>query len=327
MCILMFAGIGNAFASDSTVMADTAAVMAGVSQEADASKVKSVEELEQANKKLQRRSHMNFIASMLLVALIMMFFVWDIKLQNRKHLLELERKNNALQHAHDMAVAARNEAEAASLVKSQFMQQMTHEIRTPLNVISGFTQLLTTPGMTFEQEELDEMHNAILSSTDHLTTMLSDIIIIADAESKTIAKDDIRTMTLEEFSHLLTDVADMKASADETITTEVNQLAKAVQNVINNANKFGKVAYVEMATGRNGEVTITVSDEGPGIDKADEDKIFKRFYKKDSFVPGVGLGLNVSRALVKQLGGKLSLDSSYTRGARFVFQIPKYKIQ
>ena len=67
---------------------------------------------------------------------------------------------------------------------------------------------------------------------------------------------------------------------------------------------------------------VSISDTGKGISKEKQDKIFEGFYKEDSFQQGIGLGLTVSKKIAHKLGGDLTLDTSYTGGARFVLSLP-----
>lgn len=285
----------------------------------------TVEELQQQLQYQQSRGHMSLLASLMLVALIVMFFVWNIKKKNQKHLITLERKNIALQREHDVAVEARNAAEAASQMKSRFIQQMSHEIRTPLNAISGFTQVLTMQDGAVDQEEKELMQKSIVENTHLLTTMLNDIILLADTDSEVLKNDAVSTIKLQDLASRLMNVAHFDIKQGDTITTDIDKLVIALENVINNAVKFGKEANVVMSSD-NDVVTISITDKGPGIEAGDAERIFERFYKKDSFVPGVGLGLCVARSIARFLGGDVKLDTTYNGGgARFVFNIPNYR--
>lgn len=282
----------------------------------------SVEQLQQQLKYQQSRSHMSLLSSLMLVALIVMFFVWNIRKRNQRHLINLERKNIALQREHDIAVKARNEAEAASQMKSRFIQQISHEIRTPLNAISGFTQILTMPDNGLEEAEMDSMRQSVVDNTNHLTTMLNDILLLADTDSRALTDDKVVTINLKDLASHLVEVTYLDVKEDDKITTDVSMLVIALQNVINNAVKFGKEAAVKM-TSEGDSVMIAVTDKGPGVDAEDAERIFERFFKKDSFIPGVGLGLSVARSIAEFLGGTLCLDTSYQgTGARFIFNIP-----
>lgn len=285
----------------------------------------TVEELQQQLLHQQSRSHMSLLSSLMLVALVVMFFVWNIKRKNQIHLITLERKNIALQREHDIAVEARHATEAALQVKTQFIQQMSHEIRTPLNAISGFTQVLTMEDNGLSPEEMDQIKQLVEENTQYLTTMLNDFIQIADAESAVINNENISTVSLTGLVAGLSEVTNCDVQEGATITTDINMLTIALQKVIDNAVKFGQEASLTMAVD-NDILTVTVTDKGQGIDAEDAERIFERFYKKDSFIPGVGLGLNVARSLARSLGGDVGLDTTYKGGgARFVFHIPNYR--
>lgn len=290
-------------------------------------------ELIRENDALRNRNHIVFIASMLLMALIMMIFVWNVRSNSRRHLLALERKNHALQIEHDKAVRARQEAEEASQMKTRFIQQITHEIRTPLNAINGFTTLLCEPGIEFEAQERAEMGGMITENTLALTSMLDSVIHLADFDSSRLMVYP-KSMSISEFLGKLKGVSlisthvvqasgnEIVAKGTETFTTDGNLLAQALQSVIDNALKFGQKAKLDLKL-REGEMQISVTDEGPGVPAEYAERIFERFFKVDSFVPGMGIGLCVSRCMLEKLSGSICLDTTYKgEGARFVINCP-----
>lgn len=296
--------------------------------------VDNLEDLRHENDLLHSRSSVNLLASLMLMALVMMLFVWNIKKTNRRYMVQLQRKNNALQIEHDQAVKARKVAEEASQMKTRFLQQITHEIRTPLNAISGFSQLLSDPNMNFSKEEKKQMCDMVMQSTTHLTNMLDDIILLAETDSKsyvTFTHDSVTMKgfvdSLENINHLSmrvkgNDGNENVSDGEATFATDTAHLRLAIQNIVSNAVKFGKESTVDMLLTDN-LLKITVTDDGPGILKEDRAKLFQRFYKKDSFIPGVGLGLCVSRSILNSLGGNVYLDETYDdKGARFIIECP-----
>lgn len=307
--------------SEDTIQTVTDTLVNVTQKDADV-QLPTVEDLQQQLQYLQSRSHMSLLSSLMLVALIVMFFVWNIKKRNQRHLINLERKNIALQREHDLAVKARNEAEAASQMKTRFIQQMSHEIRTPLNAINGFTQILGMDDSGLDKSEIEHMRQSVMDNTNHLTNMLNDILLLADTESRMLTNDKVSTINLTDLAAHLMEVTFLDAKEGDKITTDINMLVIALQNVVNNAVKFGKEASVAM-TSKGDSVVIAVTDKGPGVDAEDAERIFERFYKKDSFIPGVGLGLSVARSIAEYLGGTLCLDTNYHgAGARFIFNIP-----
>lgn len=289
----------------------------------------NLEYLKHENDLLHSRNNVNLLACMMLMALVMMLFVWNIKKNNRRHMIQLQRKNNALQIEHDQAVKARKEAEKASQMKTLFLQQITHEIRTPLNAISGFSQLLSNPDMDFSKEKKQELGEMVMQSTTHLTDMLNDIIILAETDNNTYVTFTPESISLQGFAAQLENVTHLSlkveghegSEGDATFSSDIAHLKLAVQNVVSNAVKFGKESTVDMLLTKD-LLRITVTDDGPGIAPEDREQLFQRFYKKDPFIPGVGLGLCVSRSILNSLGGNVFLDETYDgKGARFVIEL------
>ena len=99
--------------------------------------------------------------------------------------------------------------------------------------------------------------------------------------------------------------------------------AAAIRNILDrllsNALKFTSQGSITIkAYTENGQLRIVVEDTGIGIPRDLQERVFERFYKVDSFVPGIGLGLTVARRSAQLLGGTLTIDPDYTAGCRFV---------
>ena len=100
-------------------------------------------------------------------------------------------------------------------------------------------------------------------------------------------------------------------------------LKRILTALIENAIKYTEKGSILLnASATDDQLQITVEDTGCGIPKKEAERVFDRFVKLDSFKEGIGLGLPLSRKLAEQLEGSLKLDTSYTKGARFVLTIP-----
>jgi signal transduction histidine kinase len=108
----------------------------------------------------------------------------------------------------------------------------------------------------------------------------------------------------------------------QPIVTDGEKLNKALSVLMNNACKFTYNGSIQLERHINGELLeLSVTDTGCGIPADKSDDVFKNFYKVDSFVPGIGLGLPLCRSLTHLLGGEVSLDKSYTNGCRFTIKL------
>ena len=220
---------------------------------------------------------------------------------------------------------ANERARAADVAKTQFMRNMTHELRTPLNAISGFSQVLSmTDDMSVQDKK--EMAGYIIENTNIMTMLIDDIInssamdkneyevVMGDAECGQICRDSMATA-----EYRLQRGVKMRFKPTMPIPYNIRTDARRVQqvliNLLTNACKHtvkGEIRLGCSVTEVPGMLSFSVEDTGPGIPASEAEHIFERFVKLDSFVQGTGLGL----------GGSVYLDTEYTGGARFVFNIP-----
>ncbi len=295
-------------------------------------------DLKAENELLQQRSRFTTGGVVLILGIgaMLVFIVFNSRWNRR-----LEIKNQQLQRERNVVVAQnkqlaieRDRAEAASKAKTTFIQSMTHEIRTPLNSISGFSQVLTMPGLNLPESERLDLSMRIQESTQLLTNILDDLIQISDLESRTElsgaeestigfifaqAEDSIRHHVVEDVSF----VAQCSLPDDMVINTHPRLLLTALSKLLHNAAKFTQEGTIELLlTSEDGKLHFSVKDTGPGIPADKKDFIFERFAKIDSFVQGTGLGLTVARLIAERLGGSLTLDTNYSGGAKFDLIVP-----
>jgi len=244
---------------------------------------------------------------------------------------------------------ARDEAEASTRAKAQFLAVMSHEIRTPMNGILGMTYLLLA-------ERLPEPHREkvqlIRDSANSLLTILNDILdfskLEADRMEVTNFTFDIR-QTVANITALLSAKAQEQAIALETdiapdvpklVLGDSGRLRQLLLNLVGNAIKFtlkGKVALrirVQKAAGGSGFANVVtlrfeVSDTGIGIAPDVIPALFTAFSQGDATVArrfgGTGLGLAICRKIVDRLGGEIGVESTPGRGSLFWFQLPFQK--
>lgn len=156
--------------------------------------MKMIENLQAQNELLQIRSNVNFLSSVIILSVVMIFFMWGIRERNRKHVMLLERKSNALMKANKEAEDAREYAEQESHLKSVFLKNLSHEIRTPLNQIYGFAQLLEDENIPIEPEEQKEMIKAICDSSAHLTRIIDNAGEVTEKLSSMTKLEDVESV-------------------------------------------------------------------------------------------------------------------------------------
>ncbi|MGA8170424.1 MAG: ATP-binding protein [Methylocystis sp.] len=235
------------------------------------------------------------------------------------------------------AAAARDKAEAASLAKSRFLATVSHEIRTPLNGILGLAQLL---GMTKLDAEQASYVESIGDCSRSLAQLIDDILDFSKIEAGKLelrAEPFELAPLVESVVELLAPRAQGKALeiasfvAEECPRRVVGDAARLRQVLINlagNAVNFTETGGVGVRVGAGGVgvLRFEVEDTGPGIPSAAREAIFEEFEQGDASATrrhgGTGLGLAISRRLVEQMGGKLEIAATSTRGTTFAFTLP-----
>lgn len=230
-------------------------------------------------------------------------------------------------------IQARKLAERAEL-KQSFLNNMSHEIRTPLNAIVGFSNMLTSdPDLS--EEEKQEFNTIINTNTDLLLKLVNDVLELSRIESGSLSfhikEESVRDM-LESFYQTYhfqvhPPLEFIKDFPDEDITLHIDamRLQQVITNFLNNANKFTSSGYLKLGyycrTEEN-HVYIYVEDTGKGIPATELEMVFERFYKRDEFAQGVGLGLSICRSIVERMNGRIEVSSEEGKGSRFTVVLP-----
>ena len=235
-------------------------------------------------------------------------------------------------------IGSKEKAEESDRLKSAFLANMSHEIRTPLNSIIGFSELLSDPD--FDQEQKDEFIRTIVDNGNSLLVIIGDIMDFSMLESHQlkIRKEVISTKKL--LNDLVIDFfqkANQKGidfrfdqsepAPDIMIESDLYRIKQIFINLIGNSLKFTKHGYIEIGYKIQGEmVEFHVKDTGIGINPDNHQAIFDRFRQVDTgktrVYGGNGLGLAISKNLVKLLGGSIRVESEPDKYSDFFFTIP-----
>ena len=251
----------------------------------------------------------------------------------------LEMSHMELEETNRQLIAATAKAEESSKMKTNFIQQISHEIRTPLNILSGFTQIITTPGMELKAEEKANITQGIVENTERITSLVNKMLELSEAGSRNvierndtttaakIVNDAARSCCLADSKDINVELDIEPAAETTSIKTELNSAVRALSLLIDNAQKFTANTadrHIKIsAKVKADNVEIAVADNGIGIPKEEAERIFEEFVQLDEFYEGTGIGLTIARSLVQRLGGDITLDTSYTNGARFVLTLPR----
>jgi PAS domain S-box-containing protein len=236
---------------------------------------------------------------------------------------------------------AKEQAEAASELKTSFLANMSHEIRTPLGAILGFTELLRESKLGQEHREYLEV---ITRSGHALTRVIDDILDISKVEA---GKLEIEMITFR-FDELLNEVIALfgdkakgkgiflkirpEQKVPKAVVADPTRLRQILINIIGNAVKFtsrgGVEVSIEVQNDSSGKhrIVIEVSDSGPGMSPDQQRRLFQPFMQADSSTNrqfgGTGLGLVLSQKLAQALGGTVRVKSSQIGiGSTFTIEI------
>lgn len=229
--------------------------------------------------------------------------------------------------------------------QAEFNAITSHELRTPLTIIEGYLCFLLDPSskLKYDVETKGYIEKAYAASLS-LVRLVSDILTLVKAENGDLA---VSVKKIDVINFLENEVKKLKGQleSDEVslsfrairakdipeIVTDPVKLKEIVDNLITNAFKFTKTGSVIVAVESIEEgVAISVTDTGIGIDEAEHDKIFDKYYRSESWktreTSGTGIGLYIVKTLVKILGGEVGVSSELEKGSRFYFTLPiEYK--
>lgn len=265
--------------------------------------------------------------------------ILDEASQVRAYSRELETKSRELEAATQELRDANERLRELDRLKDDFLSTVSHELRTPLTSIRAFSEiLLETPDM-----EVDERHHflsIITKETERLTRLINQVLDMAKLES---GRSDWHAESLD-VAEVVRQATDSSTSlfSDRHVVLESrleeglppvfadrDRLVQVLLNLLSNAVKFVPEGsgHVEVRLSRHGDcLRVDVSDNGPGIEPADQAMIFEKFRQGGDTLTskpqGTGLGLPISRQIVEHFGGRLWVESVPGQGACFSFELP-----
>jgi len=234
---------------------------------------------------------------------------------------------------------ARDEAEAASLLKSQLVTTMSHELRTPLTSIVGSLGMLSKNNVRDDPDVFSNLLDVARRNSQQLSKLVDDILDVDKLEAGTIGLQ----MERLDLSELVSGAVELNAGYAIELDVTINmansppnvmilgdqmRLTQVMANLLSNAAKFSpKGGNITVSLSQNGELaTVNVSDEGPGIPTEIRDSVFEKFVRGENIDTrtqgGTGLGLSISKSLIEQHGGTIGFYSEKDGRTTFFFTLP-----
>ena len=222
-------------------------------------------------------------------------------------------------------------------LKENFLANISHDLRTPLGAVTGFSTMLTTPGMTFEEGEREMYGEVIHQNTDMILNMIDSVM-----EKAQIETGDLEIIQKPVSIHKLVDECyktnyiiapthlEFKlemSEPDATVNIDATRTKQVVNNFLSNAFKFTTEGSVTLGwkymEDDPDQVEVYVRDTGIGIAPEKQAQLFERYIKVNETDKGTGLGLNISKTIMEKQNGIIGVESEMGKGSKFFFRLTK----
>jgi two-component system, sensor histidine kinase and response regulator len=221
-------------------------------------------------------------------------------------------------------------------LKDEFVALVSHELRTPLTSIIGYIDLLRDERAS--KMDADHFAGVIQRNAERLLHLVGDLLFLSQLQTGQLALEvcdthlaDIAAGAVQEMrpaAGLKNIELTLSAAVDPQLPADPARMAQLLGNLISNAVKFtgeGGMVAVTLAV-EGGEAVLSVADTGIGIPAADQERIFDRFFRAEAatrrMIPGSGLGLTISKAIVDAHQGTITVGSDEDHGSTFTVRLP-----
>ncbi len=294
-------------------------------------KIESENEKHQKSLKESKLVVILFIVILIILLLLLLTLYKNVKLR--------EQANQELTVANEALKEAKEKAEEASRLKSQFVSTITHELRTPLYGVIGITNIITD-----EHRELANSPHlkSLKFSAKYLLSLVNDILQINKIEEKRVVLENLIFNLTDEITTIQNSVEYIAEKNNDKLIVEIDtaipefligdklRLSQIIMNLVSNALKFTKngevalIADLKKVVDKTYYIEFKVKDTGIGIAKEDQEKIFDKFVqieRKEEDYQGTGLGLAIVSRLIQLFDSEIHLESEENVGTTFSFTI------
>lgn len=219
--------------------------------------------------------------------------------------------------------------------KSDFVATISHELRTPMTSVLGAAMTLLRDDVALDEQQRRELLELIGTEASRLSQITEDVLLASRLDRDDVSVEQERIDVSEVVGAA---VEAIRARAEAVVLSvagngasavgDRNRVEQVLLNLIDNAVKYGRRGgKVVVSTERRGDVVrVAVTDEGSGIQASEQEAVFEKFYRADPeqrYAPsGTGLGLYISRELVRRMGGRIGVESRPGEGSTFFFELP-----
>ncbi|MDQ0617190.1 sensor histidine kinase [Arthrobacter globiformis] len=222
----------------------------------------------------------------------------------------------------------------ALAAKDDFVSNVSHEFRTPLTSILGYVELLLDDDDDLTDSQRGPLE-IIRRNSERLLTLVSDLLSSRNGQLLVTPKavnvaELVRTSVTAALPRAAESGIHLRADAPEKLEAHIDaaRISQVLDNLVSNAIKYSPDGgdVVVSLRADDGHMMCSVSDTGMGMNQQDQEEVFAKFFRsaavRNSAIPGVGLGLSISKAIVEAHGGSVSLHSEVGKGTTFTFAVP-----
>jgi signal transduction histidine kinase len=221
--------------------------------------------------------------------------------------------------------------------KNDFVATISHELRTPMAAVYGAAETLLRREGELTPEQNRQLVEMIAAQASRLSQITEEVLLTNQldrgelrVEREPVDVVDVVRRTVEAMESQLPDPVEIDVALPPELgsaSADPDRIQQVMVNLLDNAVKYGGSPVRVRVESADGHVRISVADSGPGISADDQERIFEKFFRSDpqhTRAPGgTGLGLYISRELVRRMGGSLDVSSRPGGGATFVVELPR----